>query len=143
MKFFWRKALVEEDNGILEGLTTYVAYLSLIVGLVLLVLSVRNFRWSKRFEAGECPFPVKDPEKMLLGFKKVPFVGSLLLCSLVMLMTGIILLASRLTFPTSDLLFEALSVPFVMFSLSIFFFATYRYFIGFLFYVERLASSRN
>lgn len=141
MKFFWRNALVEEGNGTLEGLTTLDYYWYLIGGLVLIVLSIRNFMWSRRFQAGECPFPVKDPKKMLVGFKKLHLVGVLLASSLVMLMTGIILLASRLIFPTSDLLFEALSIPFFLFSLSSFFFATYRYFTGFLLHVERLASS--
>lgn len=97
--------------------------------------------WSKRFEAGECPFPVKNPEKMLLGFKKVHFVGVLLAISLVMLITGIVYLSYSLIFPTLDLLYEVLSIPFFLFTLSIALFATYRYFIGFLSYVEKLAGS--
>jgi hypothetical protein len=58
-----------------------------------------------------------------------------------MLITGIVFLAYSLISPTSDVLLEALSIPLFLFSLSIFFFATYRYFKGFLKYAEELASS--
>jgi hypothetical protein len=133
--------LSRKVDEILEGLATYVSYLGILVSSVLIVLAVRNLMWSKRFEAGECPFQVKDPRKILLGFKKVRFVGVLLVSSLVMLITGIVFLAYSLISPTSDVLLEALSIPLFLFSLSIFFFATYRYFKGFLKYAEELSSS--
>ncbi len=88
---------------------------------ILIALAVRNLMWSKRFEAGECPFEMKDPGKLLQGFKKVRFVSVLLVSSLVMLFAGIVFLAYRLIFPTSNLLFEVLSVPFFLFSLHLLF----------------------
>jgi hypothetical protein len=94
--------------------------------------------WGRRYESGHCPFPVKNPRKVLRGFKDFPFLRLFLFCSFGVLAIGVFLLARLLIIQPSDLLHEILLTPFPVLCLSICLFATHRYFVGFLSYVERL-----